>query len=41
MHVMGAVLAVPEGKKAEYLEMARWMGDMPFAENWEDDGSRK
>lgn len=44
MHVMGAVLAVPEGKKTEYLEMARWMGEMfrefgaiEVAENWEDD----
>nr|WP_298926576.1 DUF1428 domain-containing protein [uncultured Erythrobacter sp.] len=44
MHVMGAVLAVPEGKKADYLEMARWMGDMfrefgaiEVAENWEED----
>ena len=44
MYVMGAVLAVPEGKEAEYLEMARWMGDMfiefgalEVTENWEDD----
>lgn len=44
MYVMGAVLAVPEDRKGEYLEMATWMGDMfrefgalEVCENWEDD----
>ncbi|MFL0357107.1 DUF1428 domain-containing protein [Erythrobacter sp. GH1-10] len=44
MYVMGAVLAVPEDRRDEYLEMARWMGDMfrefgalEVTENWEND----
>lgn len=44
MYVMGAVLAVPGSNKSEYLEMARWMGDMfrefgaiEVTENWEAD----
>ena len=44
MHVMGAVLAVPEDRKDDYLKLATWMGDMfrefgalEVFENWEED----
>jgi uncharacterized protein YbaA (DUF1428 family) len=44
MYVSGCVLAVPEGNKAAYLELAETMGQMfieygalECAENWEDD----
>lgn len=44
MYVMGAVLAVKEDRQADYLEMARAMGEMfieygaiEVTENWEAD----